>query len=48
MNNPLEIPVQEVQRRMTADNPWWIAGQGIEAEMANWPRRAYFPFFIAW
>lgn len=45
MTNPLEIPVQEVQRRMNADNPWWVAGQGIEAERANWPRRAYFPFF---
>ena len=30
---------------MNADNPWWVAGQGIEAERANWPRRAYFPFF---
>lgn len=45
MTNPLEIPVQEVQRRMNADNPWWVAGQGIEVERANWPRRAYFPFF---
>lgn len=30
---------------MNADNPWWVAGQGIEVERANWPRRAYFPFF---
>ena len=45
MNRSLEIPVQEVQRRMNTDNPWWIAGQGIESERANWPRRAYFPFF---
>ena len=41
----LDIPQHEVQRRLAADNPWWRAGQGIDAEEAAWPRRAYFPQF---
>lgn len=45
MATQLEIPVQEVQRRLAADNPWWRAGAGIDREEAAWPRRAYFPHF---
>lgn len=45
MASQLEIPVQEVQRRLGADNPWWRAGVGIDREEAAWPRRAYFPHF---
>ena len=45
MASQLEIPVQEVQRRLGADNPWWRAGEGIDREEAAWPRRAYFPHF---
>ncbi|MEA3411683.1 MAG: ATP-binding protein [Pseudomonadota bacterium] len=45
MASQLEIPVQEVQRRLGADNPWWRAGAGIDPEEAAWPRRAYFPHF---
>lgn len=41
----LDIPQHEVQRRLATDNPWWRAGQGIDAEEAAWPRRAYFPQF---
>lgn len=45
MSSKLEIPLQEVQRRLSFDNPWWRAGSGIDAEEASWPRRAYFlPF----
>jgi uncharacterized protein len=36
-------PLQEVQRRLGVDNPWWKAGAGIDADEAAWPRRAYFP-----
>lgn len=42
MATRLEIPQHEVQRRLATDNPWWRAGQGIDAEEAAWPRRAYF------
>lgn len=45
MTSKLEIPLQEVQRRLSLDNPWWRAGGGIDPEEARWPRRAYFPPF---
>jgi predicted AAA+ superfamily ATPase len=45
MLKPLEIPVREVQRRMADDNPWWMAGQGIDPERRAWPHRAYFHHF---
>lgn len=45
MPSKLEIPLQEVQRRLSLDNPWWRAGGGIDPEEARWPRRAYFPPF---
>lgn len=45
MVKPLEIPVREVQRRLADDNPWWMAGAGIDAERRAWRRRAYFPHF---
>lgn len=45
MPTSLEIPLQEVQRRLGIDNPWWKAGAGIDPEEASWPRRAYFPHF---
>ncbi len=40
-----EIPLPEVQKRLAFENPWWIAGNGIEPERRNWPRRAYFQSF---
>ncbi len=45
MTTDLHIPVREVQRRLGLDNPWWKAGQGIDAEEAGWQRRSYFPQF---
>jgi uncharacterized protein len=45
MATNLQIPPHEVQRRLALDNPWWKAGQGIDAEEAQWPRRAYFAQF---
>jgi uncharacterized protein len=45
MVSRLEIPLQEVQRRLSVDNPWWRAGGGIDPEEAQWPRRAYFSPF---
>lgn len=45
MSSRLEIPMQEVRRRLSLDNPWWRAGSGIDQDEAGWPRRAYFPHF---
>ena len=45
MATRLEIPSQDVQRRLSTDNPWWRVGQSIDAEESAWPRRAYFPQF---
>lgn len=42
----LSIPLQEIQRRLALDNPWWQAGRGIETEEATWPRRSYFGPFV--
>jgi predicted AAA+ superfamily ATPase len=47
MPTNLQIPQHEVQRRLALDNPWWRAGQGIDAEEVAWPRRAYFGQFSA-
>lgn len=46
MATRLEIPMEEVRRRLALDNPWWRAGCGIDPEEAGWPRRAYFPHFL--
>ena len=46
MAKPFEIPLADVQKRLAFDNPWWIAGGGIDAERREWPRRAYFAPFI--
>ncbi|EKD97852.1 MAG: hypothetical protein ACD_23C00709G0001, partial [uncultured bacterium] len=45
MSSRLDIPLHEVQRRFNLDNPWWRAGQGIDAQEETWPRRAYFEPF---
>lgn len=45
MATDLQIPLHEVQRRLALDNPWWRAGEGIDAQEAAWPRRAYFGQF---
>jgi predicted AAA+ superfamily ATPase len=45
MATSLQIPAHEVQRRLGLDNPWWRAGQGVDPEEAQWPRRAYFGQF---
>jgi len=30
-----EIPLPEVQKRLSFENPWWIAGNGIEPELRS-------------
>lgn len=46
MAKPFEIPLADVQRRLALDNPWWVAGQGVDSERRDWPRRAYFEPFV--
>ncbi|MBU1224431.1 MAG: ATP-binding protein [Gammaproteobacteria bacterium] len=31
---------------MALENPWWVAGAGIDSERRAWPRRAYFGPFL--
>ena len=45
MPSNLQIPIADVQRRLSLDNPWWRAGEGIDPEERQWPRRAYFSGF---
>jgi uncharacterized protein len=46
MAKPLDIPLPEVRRGMAEDNPWWVAGKGLDEEIRAWPRRAYFIPFL--
>lgn len=46
MAKPFEIPLADVQKRLAFDNPWWVAGGGIDSERREWPRRAYFAPFM--
>lgn len=46
IRKPFEIPLREVQKRMALENPWWVAGAGIDPERREWPRRAYFGPFM--
>lgn len=46
MAKPLDIPLPEVRRGMAEDNPWWVAGKGVDDEIRGWPRRAYFQPFL--
>lgn len=45
MTKPLDIPLAEVQRGLADDNPWWVSGKGLDPELREWPRRAYFAAF---
>ena len=42
----LAIPLPAVQEYLADTNPWWVAGKGIDADIAAWPKRAYFASFI--
>lgn len=46
IRKPFEIPLREVQKRMALENPWWVAGAGIDPERRGWPQRAYFGPFV--
>lgn len=40
------FPKNEVQHRLSLDNPWWQGRQDIDEREAQWPRRAYFDEFF--
>jgi predicted AAA+ superfamily ATPase len=40
-----QVSDKEIETRLRLDNPWWKAGQGIEAEYREFPRRAYLHAF---
>lgn len=37
----LQVSEKEIENRLRLDNPWWVAGAGIDAEIEGLPRRAY-------
>lgn len=47
MKTSLDIPLQDIQRRLAMDNPWWQAGREIDEEEHSMAHRAYFPAFAA-
>ena len=42
----LSIPLPAVLEYLADTNPWWVAGNGIDAEKRCWPRRSYFNAFM--
>ena len=47
MSKPLEtlIPLEEIQRSLATENPWWQSGS-IPKRYAAFPRRAYYRMFM--
>lgn len=43
VESSLSIPLPAIQEYLADTNPWWIHGRGIDTELQNWPKRAYFP-----
>lgn len=41
----LQVSDQEIDNRLREENPWWVAGAGIDRDYAEFPRRAYLPPF---
>lgn len=37
----------EIESRLREENPWWLAGAGIEPEQNDMPRRDYLPALLA-
>ena len=42
----LQVSEQEIAIRLREENPWWVAGAGIDREFAAFPRRAYLTPFV--
>lgn len=40
-----EVTEKEVKNRLAFDNPWWSKQGGIDSEIREWPKRAYFDAF---
>jgi uncharacterized protein len=46
MNRTLSIPQPAIRSYLAELNPWWVAGNGADPQIAQWPKRAYFPSFM--
>jgi hypothetical protein len=42
-----QVTESEIENRLREDNPWWRAGQGVDALIAGYPRRSYVPGFVS-
>lgn len=42
----LQVSDLDIENRIRFDNPWWVAGQGIDEEWAKFPHRDYFASFL--
>jgi predicted AAA+ superfamily ATPase len=40
-----QVSDKEIEVRLRLDNPWWQAGQGIDGDYREFPRRSYLPDF---
>ena len=43
----LQISQADIDKRLSFDNPWWIAGAGIESPYRSFPERGYLESFIS-
>jgi predicted AAA+ superfamily ATPase len=46
MKQSLAIPKPAIRAYLQELNPWWVAGQGRDKQLEQWPRRAYFDSFM--
>lgn len=43
----LQVTENEIESRLREENPWWLAGAGIDADRLAMPRRDYLPALMA-
>ena len=46
MKHSLAIPAAAIRTHLAELNPWWVAGGTVDADLKDWPRRAYFAGFL--
>jgi uncharacterized protein len=46
MSQTLAIPQPAIRSYLAELNPWWVAGSGVDPQIAKLPKRAYFPSFM--
>ncbi|MDE0539033.1 MAG: ATP-binding protein [Rhodospirillales bacterium] len=42
----LQVSEKEIKNRLAFDNPWWNSSEGIDSDVRNLPKRAYFRPFM--